>query len=63
MYGKSGCGSQVLAVRHIEDVREVINQIFLTDLQFSRNLAVALATDNQLEHSSLSYAQPSWKRE
>ena len=52
-YCKSGCGCPVLTVRLIEDVREVINHGFLADYQFLRNLAIALAAGNQLEHHNL----------
>src|SRR5947209_1602409 len=56
-YRKSGCGRPVLAVRLIEDVREVINHGFLADYQFLRNLAITLAADNQLEHRGFARGQ------
>ena len=59
-YRKSGCGGSVLAVRLIEDVREVMNHSFLTDDQFLCNLAIALAAANQLEYCNLAWGQVGW---
>jgi hypothetical protein len=61
-YRESGRGGSILAVRLIEDVREMINHGFLADYQFQRNLAIALAAGNQLEYRSLALGQPGWKR-
>jgi hypothetical protein len=59
-YCKSGCGGSVLAVRLIEDVREVMNHRFLADDQFLGNLAIALAAANQLEYCNLAWGQAGW---
>ena len=61
-YGKSGRGRPVLAVRFIEDVREVIDHGFLADDQFLRDLAIALTAGNQPEHRKLALGQFGWKR-
>ena len=59
---KSGSGCPVLTGRLIEDVGEVIGHGFLTESQVMRDLAIALALDNQLEHRHLALGQMSWKR-
>src|SRR5712691_68951 len=58
---KRGCGCPVLAGRLIEDVREVIGHCFLTESQGMRDLAIALALGNQLEHRHLTLGQMRWK--
>ena len=61
-YRKCGCRCPVLAVRLIEDVGEVMNHGFLADEQFLRNLAVSLASGNELEYIGLALGQVGWKR-
>ena len=54
---KSGCGCSVLAGSLIEDMGEVIGHGFLTQCQYTCDLTIALALDDELEHLSLTLGQ------
>src|SRR5260370_32021007 len=59
---KRGCRCSILTGSLIEDVGEVIGHSFLTESQGMRDLAIALALGNQLEHRHLTLGQTSRKR-
>ncbi len=60
--GEGGCRYPILAGRFIEDMGQVIGHSFLAEPEEMRDLAIASAVGNQLEHCCLALGQVGWKR-